>query len=91
MAMPSVAPCRHFRHYVATQLGLRRHVVPAASGRNLGYVGTQFGGHRQANEGEKSQKVNWSTVTFSKMSHFSGREKGRDLGEDILTLLIISI
>ena len=29
---------------VATQPGLRRHVSPATSGRNLGYVGTQFGG-----------------------------------------------
>lgn len=29
---------------VAMQPGLRRHVSPAASGRNLGYVVTQFGG-----------------------------------------------
>lgn len=31
---------------VAMQPGLRRHVSPAASGRNLGYVVTQFWGHR---------------------------------------------
>ena len=31
---------------VAMQPGLRRHVSPAASGRNLGYVVTQFLGHR---------------------------------------------
>ena len=82
VAMPSVAPCRHFRHYVATQPGLRRHVVPAASGRNLGYVGTQFWGHRQANEGEKVKR---STGQLSLLArcHIFGAERREETLEKI--------
>ena len=42
---------------MAPQPGLRRHVSPAASGRNLGCVGTQFGGGRLITKITKVTKI----------------------------------
>ena len=76
------ATSRRIAICVGTWLVARRHVSPAASGCNLGCVGTQYGGHRQANEGEKVKR---STGQLSLLArcHISRAERREETLEKI--------